>query len=148
MLLKIKKIRGLKYYHVVPVEHLLVRLQAEGEVLDNPTSVVATELTGLMLNSYFPQGEGVTSADQIKRTLTFLTNNDGAASIFYQNIAYHLSISSVAKLAAMLLKCLSAAIDSDVKESAAASSKAKKRQRSYFHSNRMQQQKHLPPDTL
>jgi len=130
MLLKIKKIRGLKYYHVVPVEHLLARLQAEGEVLDNPTSVVATELTGLMLNSYFPQGEGVTSADQIKRTLTFLTNNDGAASIFYQNIAYHLSISSVAKLAAMLLKCLSAAIDSDVKESAAASSKAKKKKKS------------------
>ena len=130
MLLKIKKIRGLKYYHVVPVEHLLVRLQAEGEVLDNPTSVVATELTGLMLNSYFPQGEGVTGTDQIKRTLTFLTNNDGAASVFYQNIAYHLSIGSVAKLAAMLLKCLSAAIDSDVKESAAASSKAKKNKKS------------------
>lgn len=130
MLLKIKKIRGLKYYHVVPVEHLLVRLQAEGEVLDNPTSVVATELTGLMLNSYFPQGEGVTGTDQIKRTLTFLTNNDGAASVFYQNIAYHLSIGSVAKLAAMLLKCLSAAIDSDVKESAAATSKAKKNKKS------------------
>ena len=128
MLLKIKKIRGLKYYHVVPVEHLLARLQAEGEVLDSPTSVVATELTGLMLNSYFPQGDGVTGADQMKRTLTFLTNNDGAASIFYQNIAYHLSIGSVAKLAAMLLQCLSAAIDADVKEStAAASSKSKKK---------------------
>ena len=127
MLLKIKKIRGLKYYHVVPVEHLLARLQAEGEVLDSPTSAVATELTGLMLNSYFPQGDGVTGADQMKRTLTFLTNNDGAASIFYQNIAYHLSIGSVAKLAAMLLQCLSAAIDADAKETAAAASKSKKK---------------------
>ena len=127
MLIKIKKIRGLKYYHVVPVEHLLARLQAEGEVLDSPTSVVATELTGLMLNSYFPQGNGVTGADQMKRTLTFLTNNDGAASIFYQNIAYHLSIGSVAKLAAMLLQCLSAAIDADAKDAAAASSKSKKK---------------------
>jgi len=132
MLVKIKKIRGLKYYHVVPVEHLLARLQAEGEVLDNPTGPVATELTGLMLNSYFPQGDGVTGSDQIKRTLMFLTNNGDAASIFYQNIAFHLSTGSVAKLAAMLLRCLSAAIEADVKADATvtkATKKGKKRSR-------------------
>lgn len=117
MLLKIKKIRGLKYYHVVPVEHLLSRLQAEGEVLDHPSGPVASALTGLMLNSYFPQGEGVRGSDQIKRTLKFLSNNPEAAAVFYTNITDHLSVSSVAKLAKMLLKCLSAAVQADVRAS-------------------------------
>ena len=49
----------------------------------------------------------------------FLTNNGDAASIFYQNIAFHLSTNSVAKLAAMLQRCLSAAIEADVKAEAA-----------------------------
>ena len=79
-------------------------LRAEGEVLDHPSGPVASALTGLMLNSYFPQGEGVRGSDQIKRTLKFLSNNPEAAAVFYTNITDHLSVSSVAKLAKMLLK--------------------------------------------
>ena len=62
------------------------------------------------MNSFCPQGPHVSGTDQVKRTIAFLTSDPIAAHVFYSNIATHLSVSSVAKLAAMLLKCLSASV--------------------------------------
>lgn len=133
MLLRIKMIRGIKYYHVVPVDHLIARLAEEGRSPRNPQGPVTSALTSLMLNSYFPQGENVSGADQIKRTLSFLTTYPDAASVFYSNVATHLSINSVSKLAAMLLRCLSAAVETDKVESAKEKKNAKggKKRRRY-----------------
>ena len=116
MLLRIKKLKGIKFYHVVPVEHLLVRLAAEGQGSSNPTGSVASALTNLMQNSYFPQGEGVTGSEQVRRTLAFLASHPLASEVFYTNLSSHLSINSVSKLAAMLLKCLSASVEAEKKE--------------------------------
>jgi condensin-2 complex subunit G2 len=105
----IKKTPGIKYYHVVPVDHLTARLADEGRV--NPQSAVASALTSLMLNSYFPQGK--TGNEQMQRTLTFLTTDPLAANVFYSNLSEHLPIHAVAQLAAMLLRCLHSAVESD-----------------------------------
>jgi len=113
MLIKIKSIRGVKYYHIVPVDHLLARLAAEefGSTLSKGS--VASALTELLLNSYFPRGDHVSSTDQVKRTLSFLTTHPQAASVFYSNISMHLGVNSVSKLAAMLMRCLTAAVDDE-----------------------------------
>lgn len=124
MLLKVKTIDGIKYYHVVPVEHLKARLADEGQQSSlnsaayNPMlylSDVASGLTRLMMNSFVPQGSDVTAQDQLHRTLGFLHSDPDAAAVFYANLADHLPPKAIAKLASMLLRCLTAAIENEKK---------------------------------
>ena len=131
LLLQVKKIRGIKYYHVVPVEHLQARLAEEGLPPSNPLGPVPSALTELMMNSFCPQGPNVSGADQVKRTIAFLTSDPIAAQVFYSNIASHLSVSSVAKLAAMLLKCLCASVDSEKAKMAELQANDGKKRRRY-----------------
>ena len=111
MLAKIKAIPGIKYYHVVPVHHLLARLVEEGRPPKNICNPVASALTNLMMNSYFPQN--VPTVDQVNRTVKFLSSDPRAAAVFYANLSTHLAVNSVAKLAAMLLRCLVVAVQND-----------------------------------
>lgn len=111
LLAKIKTIPGIKYYHVVPVHHLLARLAEEGRPTKNLCNPVASALTNLMMNSYFPQN--VPTADQVSRTVSFLSSDPLAAAVFYSNISAHLAVNSVSKLAAMLLRCLVVAVEAD-----------------------------------
>ena len=108
LLAKIKTIPGIKYYHVVPVHHLLARLVEESRPPKNACNPVASALTSLMVNSYFPQN--VPTADQVSRTVSFLSSDPLAAAVFYSNISAHLALNSVSKLAAMLLRCLVVAV--------------------------------------
>lgn len=127
MLLRIKKVHGIKYYHVVPVDHLVARMADEGR--HNATGPVPSALTALMLNSYVPQGPKASGAVQIKRTVAFLTNDPTAASVFYANLAQHCPVDAVAKLTAMLLKCLHSAVETDQRD---AKKQAKGRKRRKF----------------
>jgi condensin-2 complex subunit G2 len=113
LLLCIKHVPGIKYYHCVPVDHLSARLADEGR--HNSTGPVASALTALMLNSYFPQGPNVSGVAQIKRTIAFLTSDPAASAVFYANVSDHLPVDAIAKLAAMLLRCLHSAVDTDQK---------------------------------
>ena len=131
LLLQVKKIRGIKYYHVVPVEHLQARLAEEGLPPSNPHGPVPSALTELMMNSFCPQGPNVSGTDQVKRTIAFLTSDPVAAQVFYSNIATHLSVSSVAKLAAMLLKCLCASVDTEKAKMEEIQAKNGKKRRRY-----------------
>jgi len=106
MLAYIKAIPGIKYYHVVNLDHLLARLGKED-------GSVASALTHLLLNSYFPQG--VSNAEQARRTFAFLADYPDAAVVFYRNISNHLSVNFVAKLAKIMLKCFGGAIDNEKK---------------------------------
>ena len=116
MLIKIKKTKGIKYYHVVPIDHLLVRLVAEQSQSQSGQNAVISAMTDLLLNSYFPQGPNATGSVQIERTLRFLLSDPDAALVFYKNISNHLSVNSVSKLAAMLFKCLCASVEAEKKE--------------------------------
>jgi len=82
MLLEVRQTKGFKFYHIIPVELLLARLAAEGE----GSRPVASRLTGLLLDSYFPQGQQITGAIQVQRTLSLLSSNPAAAHVFYQNL--------------------------------------------------------------
>ncbi|CAB9497077.1 Condensin-2 complex subunit G2 [Seminavis robusta] len=122
LLLKVKSVRSIKYYHVVTSGHLKARLEDEGHQSSrtsnsyNPLdfhSPVASGLTKLMLNSFVPQGENVSAVDQITRTLTFMSGDQGAALVFFANLADHLPMSAIAKLAVMLLRCLISVVETE-----------------------------------
>jgi condensin-2 complex subunit G2 len=104
LLLKLKKIKGFKFFHTVPKEHLLARLAAEGKGVKTPTGPLASALSDLLLNSYYPKKVEV--SESIRRTVGFLEENPMAARVFYSNVAFHLEIKSVCKLIKLLLKCI------------------------------------------
>ena len=111
LLLKLKKLRGFKYYHVVPSNHLLARLTAEADRTKSMISPVASGLTELLSNSYFPLG--VKGSEQIRRTLVFLNKNPQSARVFYSNLPYHLDLSNISKLVVMLIKVLKLSLEKD-----------------------------------
>lgn len=105
MLCHIKTVKGIKYHHVVPVEHLTARMALDGQL--NLTGPVALGLTGLMANAYFPPDGAMV---QVQRALVFLRSDPAAARVFYANIAQHISVPSVARLISMLFECLRSAV--------------------------------------
>jgi condensin-2 complex subunit G2 len=111
LLQKIKtSVPDIKYYKVVPVEHLWARLEqdARNRSITNP---MTSALTNLMKNSYFPQNSN--GSEQVHRTLKFLNDRPLAAAVFYANLSKHLAVNSVSKLVTMLLKWLEAAVEQD-----------------------------------
>jgi condensin-2 complex subunit G2 len=139
MLLCVKHVKDIKFYHVVPVDHLLARLAAEGETRPGASSLhpsasssgagagpVASALTALLLNSYFPQGDNVTGSMQVSRTLGFLASDPAAAAVFYSHLSSHLSVNSVSKLIHMIHKCLASAIQTQHEREKKGSSSDKK----------------------
>ncbi|KAL9182845.1 hypothetical protein ACHAXT_004124 [Thalassiosira profunda] len=106
MLLLVKRLRGMKYYHVVSAENLLARLADEGRGRNNPTGTVARGLSDLLSNSFFPTGSKRTAADVVNRTLRLLKDNREAAVTFYRNASSQLSVGSISRLIAALMRCL------------------------------------------
>lgn len=104
LLLKLKKLKGFKYYHVAPSHHILSRLAAEGEGTKNPTGPVAAALTDLLCNSYCPLG--VKNSEQMRRTLTFLSEAPKAAQVFYSNLSKFYDVASISKFIVILIKTL------------------------------------------
>ena len=128
MLLRVKKVPDIKYYHIVPLDHLGARFAEEGKT--NPTNSVASALTDLMVNSYFPVGENIAPAEQIRRTLKFLTDDPDAALVFYANLSKFRSVDAVARLAVKLLRCLHSAIEREqLREHKKRTAKSGKRRR-------------------
>jgi len=129
MLIKVKDAPGIRFYHVVPVDQLSARFVTEAKLHSSVRNRVATELTALMLNSYFPQGQNMSGSQQLKRTLAFLLTDPSAALVFYANLASHLQVESVVKLILMLFTCLKTSVDSDQANQVKHSQKQKKRRR-------------------
>lgn len=129
MLIRIKHIPGIRFYHVVPADQLSTRFVEEKTIHRAPRNAVAKELTSLMLNSYFPQGENVSGNSQLKRTITFLLTDPNAAYVFYANLADHLEVESIVKLIRNLQTCLQTAVEGDQATEVKRSRKEKKRRR-------------------
>lgn len=110
MLSKIKSIKGIKYYHVVPVHHLTGRLAAEANI--NPKGPVAVALTGLVVNSFCPHGPKSRSQEQVNRTIKLVTEDPVAASVFYMNLIRHVPADVVETLAVNLFRCVHASVRS------------------------------------
>jgi condensin-2 complex subunit G2 len=129
MLIKVKQVPGIRFYHIVPVDQLCARFVTEAKLHSSPRNAMSKELTGLMLNSYFPQGNSMSANQQLQRTLTFLLTDPNAASVFYANLAHHLEVESVVKFILMLFTCLKSSVDSDQANQVKLSQRQKKRRR-------------------
>jgi condensin-2 complex subunit G2 len=116
MLLRIKKIPNIKYYHIVPLEHLTARFVEEAKGR-SPTNTVAEALTSLMVNSYFPDGSNSDghSTEPIRRALQFCTDEPEAALVFYANVYKHRSFHSIAQLTIQLIRCLYKSVQEQMK---------------------------------
>ena len=109
LLLKVKGIKGIKYYHVVPSQHIMSRLAVEGITMQRPNGSVASAISELLLNSYFPKG--AKGSDQINRTLSFIMQNRNASRVFYSNISSHLETNYISKLIVMLFKTIKISVE-------------------------------------
>lgn len=126
LLLKIKTIPNIKYYHIVPLEHLTARFIEEAKVRHPSKSGVAAALTSLMVNSYFPENSNTTSTgtatiinesssnqqdtnkntEPVRRALQFCTDEPKAAIVFYSHVSKYRSFTSIVQLVIQLFRCL------------------------------------------
>lgn len=111
---QIKSIRGMHFYEIVPVDHLLERL-AE----DRHCPAVCRALTELLLNSFYPQGDGNVDAEQVNRCRLFLERHPAAAEVFYAHLHECLAIGHVARLSTLLFAFLSSSTARSRKAAAA-----------------------------
>mmetsp|Transcript_742 Transcript_742/g.1094 ORF Transcript_742/g.1094 Transcript_742/m.1094 type:complete len:1036 (+) Transcript_742:189-3296(+) len=92
LLLRVKTIRAIKFYEVVPIDHLLERLAMDEQL--------GSKITKLILESFFPQG--VPGSEQLRRILSLVQDHPLAAARFLENVHKHLSPGPVCKLAMLL----------------------------------------------
>ena len=105
LLLRVKQVPDIKYYHVVPLEHLMARLAVE----KNPCSTVSMNLAKLVVNSYAPA-----NADPVKlleRSLLILTKYPASATGFYSNLRQFRDPDFICQLIAYLFQYLSTTVE-------------------------------------
>lgn len=142
ILCQVKSIRGMHFYEIVPVDHLLERL-AE----DHHRPHVCHVMTQLLLNSFYPQEQNHDNTllshqqqhqqleyQQISRCVQFIEMNPIAAEAFYSTLYEHISVGCIAKLITMLFSFLLASEQSPdkvhtMKNSSQVNTKDKKRLR-------------------
>lgn len=116
ILCQVKSIRGMHFYEIVSVDHLLERL-AE----DHHRPHVCHVMTQLLLNSFYPQEQNHDNTllshqqqhqhqqleyQQISRCVQFIEMNPIAAEAFYSTLYEHISVGCIAKLVTMLFSFL------------------------------------------
>lgn len=77
----IKKIRGVKYYEVAPLEEVMKAIQT------SRSTKVVSKLIALVLNSYFPSSKGMESV--LTRCLTLLRSNPHVFTIIMYYLHQH-----------------------------------------------------------
>ncbi len=106
LLVDIKGVRGIHFYEVVSVPHLLERF-----VEDRCNLRITSSLSGLLLESFYPQVAHATNANQAKakidkevvnRCIQFVEESPVAAEAFYSNLHNLIAIGSVVKLTVMI----------------------------------------------
>ncbi|GFY69528.1 condensin-2 complex subunit G2 [Trichonephila inaurata madagascariensis] len=73
LLLRVKNICGIKYYDIVPLDHLLARMEVD--------SVVAKTVVNLIHNSYFPKDEK--AENWLGRCVEMIREDRAASRIFF-----------------------------------------------------------------
>jgi hypothetical protein len=107
MLCKVKNIRDMHFYEIVPVPHILQRLAEDRDNLR-----IRQALCELLLPSFYPQddsqgnGGGSLAALRVERCLAFIEENILAAEAFYSNLHEQVSVGAATKLCVMLISLL------------------------------------------
>ncbi|CAM9644328.1 unnamed protein product [Chrysoparadoxa australica] len=107
LLQRVKAVRQITYYHICHVDAIQARLAADAK--DRPA--IASAITKLLMNSYFPQGGK--GEVQVSRCIVFMEQNPSAATAFYSHIAEHAGVGPATKMIVMLTKVVLTAIDND-----------------------------------
>uniref|UniRef100_A0A2C9L7T0 Uncharacterized protein n=1 Tax=Biomphalaria glabrata TaxID=6526 RepID=A0A2C9L7T0_BIOGL len=95
VLLKVKGLRAIKYYHVVPVEHILARLEID-------TAPVCDRIMNLIYHSFVSTEQH--PAEQVKRCIALIKTNRGAARQFFTYLPKFLSLEDTIKYIIMLCR--------------------------------------------
>ncbi|EDV27825.1 uncharacterized protein TRIADDRAFT_63696 [Trichoplax adhaerens] len=107
LLILVKGSLGIKFWEIVPSEHLLARLEMD-------TSEVAGKIVELLFNSFIPltRGEDV----QITRCVTLLRTNSNAARRFYQFAVRYMSVDATGKYIITLCRYVLSCLESDLRQ--------------------------------
>lgn len=101
LLLKVKGIRAIKFWEVVPVEHLLARLEVD-------TAPVVRRLMTLLFPSFLPLDKS--EQEQIPRCVALIQTNPGAARVFFRNAQHFMDLQQTADymitLCRKILECI------------------------------------------
>eukprot|EP01080_Neovahlkampfia_damariscottae_P009381 gene9381-1592_t len=103
LLLKVKSIRSIKYYDIVEVDDILMRLAVDDD------KRIIEKISELLLNSFLPFEKSVSI--QVSRLLDFIERNSIAAKKFYQSVSKFAPLASVSKLIHVINKYLKKVID-------------------------------------
>ncbi|XP_037804302.1 condensin-2 complex subunit G2-like isoform X1 [Penaeus monodon] len=97
ILLKVKSLKIIRYWDIVPMNHILHRLEED-------TPVMCKLITQLLLNTFHP----IQREDQelLHRTLALLEENRAAARRFYQYTSRKLDLQSNVHFMLLILRCL------------------------------------------
>ncbi len=77
LLLDVKHVRHIRFFDIVTVDNLLLRLQSA-------SPRVSSAIVKLLLNSYFPYGKP--AVNQLSRALSFLRTHPAAAKVFFSKV--------------------------------------------------------------
>ncbi|KAH9498195.1 hypothetical protein Btru_007928 [Bulinus truncatus] len=97
LLLKVKGLRAIKFYHVVPVEHILSRLEID-------SAPVCELIMKLIYHSFVPMEQE--PAELVKRCITLIKTNAGAARQFFTHLPNYLSLEDTVKYIIFLCRYL------------------------------------------
>ncbi|XP_064594781.1 condensin-2 complex subunit G2-like isoform X2 [Liolophura sinensis] len=104
LLLKVKSVRGIKFWSVIPMEHLLARLEID-------TAPVARRIMRLIFNSFVTLDK--TPDVQLSRCKALLRSNPGAARNFFRYAHLHMSLEETVKYITLLCRCVLCCVRSE-----------------------------------
>jgi len=104
LLLAVKGIRSIKglflqFWSIVPLEHLLSRLEVESS-----TNCIKT-IVKLLVNSYLPPKDD--PANQLKNVAELMWTNRGAARTFFKFAHFSATVKTIANFVLLLTQCIS-----------------------------------------
>lgn len=97
LLIKVKATKDIRYWDVVPAEHLIIRLEQ-----DSPS--VCKLLVQLLLSSFHPIHES--DQEILERALTLIEENRGAARRFYRYASQSLDLPHTVHFMLVICRCL------------------------------------------
>ncbi|XP_071943321.1 condensin-2 complex subunit G2-like isoform X2 [Antedon mediterranea] len=97
LILKVKGVRDIKVNEIVPVEHLLVRLELD-------SAPIVRRLVQLLFNSFQPLDKA--GEVQLTRCIALVQANPAAARVFYRYAQKHMSPADSAKFILLIGQCV------------------------------------------
>mgnify|MGYP000904839878 CR=1 FL=1 len=95
LLLKVRSVKTIRFFDVVPVDSLLARLAADAH-----RPAVVSRLVRLVMPSYLPPGKAPT--EQLTRAIALMRQNPRAAEVFYTEAGAQAPAQAVVNLLVML----------------------------------------------